>query len=256
MRATDSVRLEVEAAIALLPATQTAQSARRREGFRAGLRDMAPILLSVVPFGLVCGVDAMNAGLGVFQALVFSLSVFAGSSQLVATQLIGNDAPLAVIVFAALTVNLRFLMYSAGMTPYFAHLNLGQKLLYSFLMTDQSYALSQVAFTDPLRLVARSRYYIGASLGLFGAFQAGNLVGVLAGARIPESWGLEFAVPLAFTALLVPALRSRSHAFAGLLAGGLALCLSTLPYLLGVFIAASIAIAAGYFFMGERSDGR
>jgi 4-azaleucine resistance transporter AzlC len=217
---------------------------------------MAPILLSVVPFGLVCGVDAMNAGLSLLQALVFSLTVFAGSAQLVATQLIGSDAPLGATVLAALAVNLRFLMYSAGMSPYFARLSPGHKLLCSFIITDQSYALSQTAFADPARQVSRCRYFIGASLGLFVAFQAGNLAGALAGARVPAAWGLEFAIPLAFTALLVLSLRSRSHALAGLIAGVLTFCLSFLPYLLGVFVASAIAIAVGHFFLGEGRDGR
>lgn len=227
----------------------------RLQGFRAGLRDMAPILLSVIPFGLVCGVDALHAGLSIAQAVVFSLAVFAGSSQLVATQLIGSGAPLAVIVLAALLVNLRFLMYSAGMSQRFAKLSFGRKLLYSFVMTDQSYALSQHAFADPGRSIAPLRYYLGASLGLFAAFQGGQLAGVLAGAQIPKAWELDFAIPLAFTALLVPALRSRSHAWAGLIAGALALCLSGMPYLLGVFIAALVAIGVGYFFLSEAPNG-
>lgn len=228
----------------------------RPEGCRAGLRDMAPLLLSVLPFGLVCGVDAVNSGLSVAQAVIFSLAVFAGSSQLVATQLLTSGAPLVVVIFAALVVNLRFLMYSAGLAQSFAALSPGRRLFYAFVLTDQSYALTQAAFHDPGRRVALYRYYLSASLGLFAAFQAGNLAGVLAGARLPRAWGLDFAVPLAFTALLVPALRSRRHAWVGLIAGALTLGLSFLPYLLGVFIAALTAIAIAYLFLSGETDGR
>jgi predicted branched-subunit amino acid permease len=97
---------------------------------------------------------------------------------------------------------------------------------------------------------------MGASLGLFTAFQVGNLAGLLAGAQLPKEWGLDFAVPLAFTALLVPALRSRAHVWAGVIAALLALALNFLPYLLGVFIASAIAIAIGYFYLDGDKDGR
>lgn len=213
---------------------------------------MAPLLLSVFPFGLVCGVDAMNSGLSLGQAEFFSLAVFAGASQLVTTQLLGHGAPLAIVVLAPLGINLRFLMYSAGMAPYFGRLSLGRKVLYSFIMTDQSFALSQAALHDPGRRIRLNSYYLGCSLGLFCAFQTGHLIGALAGARIPAAWGMDFAVPLAFSALLLPALRSRSHILVGLLAGVLALCLSGLPYMLGVFSSAAIAIAVGYFFFDEK----
>lgn len=227
-------------------------SAAAPEGFLAGLRDMAPLLLSVLPFGLVCGVDAMNSGLSLGQAEFFSLAVFAGASQLVTTQLLGHGAPLAIVVLAPLGINLRFLMYSAGMAPYFGKLSLRRKLFYSFIMTDQSFALTQAALHDPRRRINLNSYYLGCSLGLFCAFQSGHLVGALAGARIPAAWGMDFAVPLAFTALLLPALRSRSHVLVGLIAAALALCLSGLPYMLGVFLSAAIAIALGYLFFDEK----
>ncbi|UWM54658.1 AzlC family ABC transporter permease [Salinirubellus salinus] len=91
----------------------------RREALRAGVRATTPVVLGVVPFGLVAGAAAIGAGLSILQAAALSVVVFAGASQLAIIELLGRDAALVVVVGTALVINARMFMYSASLAPHF-----------------------------------------------------------------------------------------------------------------------------------------
>jgi 4-azaleucine resistance transporter AzlC len=212
--------------------------------FRRGLRDMAPLLLGVAPFGAVAGIAAVNAGLDIFQAAGMSLVVFAGASQLAALELLGSDAPLAVVVVTAVVINLRMLMYSASIAPYFREFEAKWKALLAYILTDQAYALSVSNYrTD--RSLDRKAYYLGAAVALWGVWQVTTVAGVVLGAGVPEAWGLEFAVPLVFLALLVPAMEDRETSLAAVVGGGVAVAGADLPLNLGLLVGATVGIVAG-----------
>ena len=227
--------------------------ASRRLSFAQGLLDVSPILLSALPFGIICGVGALEAGMSALQAILFSFVVFAGSSQLIATQFIASGAPTAVVILAALAVNLRFLMYSAAIAPEFSRRSLLDRLGLSYLLTDQAFALSTRAFASRQSGLRRISYYMGCAIGLLTAFQLGNLLGIRLGSSLPAAWGIDFSVPLIFCALLTTAIRNRAMAIAACLAALGSVLLCGLPYMLGVFISALLAIIAGYLLQ-EKWD--
>jgi 4-azaleucine resistance transporter AzlC len=211
---------------------------------RDGVRDVAPLLLGVVPFGLVAGIAAVEAGLDLGQAVAMSVVVFAGASQLAALELLGRDAPLAIVVLTAAVINLRMLMYSASIAPHFRELSGRWRAGLAYLLTDQAYALSVARYrTD--EAVDRRAYYLGAALTLWAVWQVTTVAGVLVGAGVPDAWGLEFAVPLVFLALLVPAMEDRPSVAAGLVGGTLAVAGGGLPLNLGLLVGAAAGVAAG-----------
>jgi len=112
----------------------------------AGVRDVSPLLLGIVPFGLVAGIAAVNAGLGLAEAVGMSVIVFAGASQLAAIELIGSNAPLAVVVGTAVVINVRMVMYSASIAPHFADYGRRLRAGLAYVLTDQAYALSVAEF--------------------------------------------------------------------------------------------------------------
>ena len=71
------------------------------------------------------------------------------------------------------------------------------------------------------------------------------IVGMLLGSAVPESWSLEFAIPLTFMALLVLAIRNKPGAVAAVVGGAIALAGVALPYNLGLPIGALAGVAAG-----------
>jgi 4-azaleucine resistance transporter AzlC len=217
--------------------------------FRRGVRDVSPLLLGIVPFGLVAGIAAIEAGLSVPQALGMSVVVFAGASQLAAIELIGEGAPLSVIVATAVVINLRMLMYSASIAPYFASLPGRVRSGLAYLLTDQAYALSISRYRNAAD-ADRVGYYLGAALTLWVVWQITTVAGALVQAGIPASLGLDFAVPLVFLALLVPAMEDGPTTVAGLVGGTVATVAAGLPLNMGLLVGASVGIGAG--LLAER----
>lgn len=216
----------------------------RKAAFLSGAKAISPLILGVIPFALIAGIAAVAAGLSRLEALVMSVIVFAGAAQLAAVDLIGQHASMAVIILTALIINLRFCMYSASLAPHFQGLPLYCRGGLAYLLTDQAFAIAISAFGRD-RKTFKPWYYLGAALTMWGVWQGGTAVGVFLGTQIPKTWALDFAIPLTFLALLFPALKDRPAIIAATSSGVLALIGHSLPYNLGLFLAALGGIAAG-----------
>ena len=183
----------------------------------AGVRALAPILLGTMPFGMIHGLAAAEAGLPAGAALGMSAIVFAGSAQFIAAGLFGAGAPGLVIVLTTLVVNLRHVLYSASIAPYVRHLSPAWKYLLAFLLTDEAYAVAITHYRrDSPEAAARGNthwYTLGAGLTLWVTWQISSAAGVVIGAQVPASWSLDFTLALTFIALLIPALTDRRRSW-------------------------------------------
>lgn len=215
-----------------------------RAEFLAGVRAFAPLAMSIVPFGLVCGAAAAGSGISFAQALAMSWVIFAGSAQIASTQLHSAGAPLPVIVATAAIINLRFLIYGASLARHFAGLDRRWQAAIAYLLTDQAYALTIVRAATTGGSGALHWFYIGLGGATWIAWQLASLAGILLGNLVPPDWSLDFVVPLTFIAMLVPLLGDRAMLVAAL-AGGLAAVLLVLPLKLELIAAALIGVAAG-----------
>ncbi len=223
-----------------------------RRATLAGIRAVVPILPGVVPFALIAGFAGVEAGVSRIQAVAMSLIVFAGAAQIAALDLIGSDAAIVVVVATALIINARFVMYSASLAPHVAGSPLRARGLAAYLLTDQIYAVSIIRFgetREPVR--ERLAFYLGGGATLWVTWQAGTVVGALGGGAVPESWSLDFAIPLVFIALLVPALRSRHDHVAAVVGGVVAVAAGGLRFNSGLLLAAAAGIVAGYVAAGR-----
>ena len=226
------------------PSPETGRTPSRRRSFLGGVRAVAPVLVGIVPFGLIAGAAAVRVGLSGVQAVGLSVVVFAGASQLAAIELLGSGARPAVVVATALVINLRMLMYSASIAPYFRETATRWRAGLAYLLTDQAYALAVTRFGAD-RPVRRRWYYLGAALPLWAVWQVCTVLGVVAGARVPDSLPLSFAVPLTFLALLVPAVTDRASGTAAVVGGAAAVLGADLPLNLGLIAGAVAGVAAG-----------
>jgi predicted branched-subunit amino acid permease len=177
------------------------------------------MLVGVVPFGLVAGASPVTHGLGGAVAVGFSVIVFAGASQLAAIDVLGSGGSAFVAAVAAWTINLRLLLYSASLAPYLARERLRTRLWVAYLLTDQAYAVCISRWGDDDDPHRRVPYFLGAALLLWGSWQLSTIAGVLIGATVPDDVPLEFAVPLVFLVLLVPAITGRPSAIAAVVGG-------------------------------------
>ena len=216
-----------------------------RSEFIAGCRDIAPVLVGTVPFGFVAGVAAVGAGMTPLQGIALSFCAFSGIAQLVVAQLVAAQSPIVVTLAAALVVSLRFLMYSAALSPHLAHLPRRWRVPLAYLMTDQGFAMGVQHYGKPGERRHRHFHLLGISLTLYAAWQASVIAGALLGAQVPAAWSLDFVVTLSFLVLLVPALRSRADLAAAIVAGAVVLLAAGLPYKLALVAASIAGIGAG-----------
>src|SRR5512146_1334857 len=107
----------------------TIQPSSRFNQFAAGVRAELPLLVGVIPFGMIYGVLALKAGLPSHQAQGMSSIVFGGSSQIILLQLITAGAPGLIMVLTIFVVNLRHALYSASVAPYIQNLPTRWKLI-------------------------------------------------------------------------------------------------------------------------------
>ena len=218
-----------------------------RRAFWRGARDSLPFLIAIIPFGMIFGVLANEAGWSIGQILGMSALVIAGASQFTALQLLSDQAPLTIVIATSLAVNLRMAMYSASMAPYIGGAPAWQRALAAYCLTDQSYGVAIARYTvqPPLGPAARMAYFFGVAVPICAPWYAATWAGAVAGAAIPGGLALDFAVPVTFIALVAPALRSLPHLAAALVSVGVALTLHRLPYNLWLLVAAVAAMLTG-----------
>ena len=209
------------------------------------MRATLPVLLGIIPFGVITGVAMVASGIPPLVAMLMSILVFAGASMVASAQLLASHAPALLVVLTTLIINLRFMMYSASLRMHFAGAPLGRRLAVAYLTADNVYGLMLGRFAENPGDPGKYEYFLGAGLVVWAAWQAAVAAGVLIGAGVPAAWRLEFAAPLAFIAISIPFLRSRAS-IAAALAAGLAVVLSQgIPLKLNIVVAAAAGIAVG-----------
>jgi 4-azaleucine resistance transporter AzlC len=190
-----------------------------------------------------------------------SVLVFAGASQLAAISLMAQSAPAWIVILTVAVVNLRMMMYSAAIAPYFRHSSGPRRWLFAYLMTDHAFALVTTKFKPDELPAEMDMYYLGAALFMWVVWQIGVAVGVFAGTLVPANWSLEFAIPLVFLSLVLPALTTRNHWTVAICAGAAAAFCASLPLKMGLLAGAVTGVVVGitldHFFprAGQSSGG-
>jgi predicted branched-subunit amino acid permease len=208
-----------------------------------GARMSLGATLSYLPFGVVCGVAAIQAGMSEAAALAMPALVFGGSSQVVVNQLLLAKAPLWIVIASGLIVNLRFMIYSAALVRHTRNAALSERVLVAAFIVDHTYAFTEQRARESPGNPHLLAYYLGCSAVTWSAWLLFNALGIFAGLAIPASWQLEFTVPLAFISLVAPLLRDRGMWAAAVVGGVAGLVLAGLPLKLGLIAACALGVA-------------
>ena len=189
--------------------------------FLKGIIDVSPLMIPVVPFGLIFGVLAIDVGFTPLQAMGMSLIVFGGASQIVLLQLFSGGASSLVIISSVGAVNSRHLLYGAVVSEHLSDLKLIWKIIISYFLIDQAFAISNEYFKKNKE---RNRYFhlVGGGATCWIIWQSTTLLGIILGSAIPEKLGLSFAVPLTFLALLVNDFRKFTNLVVIIVSGSVA----------------------------------
>lgn len=217
----------------------------RHPEFHQGARDMLGITLGISAWGLVTGVAMVKSGLSVWMALLMSLVVFAGSSQLASLPLIAAGAPMWVLWATAFCVNLRFVIFSAQWRPYFSHLPRAQRLHIAYFAADLNYVTFMKRFPDGKPSSDHEPYFWGGVVMNWCAWQIPSIAGILLANHVPTEWGLGFAGVLALLGLSYSLLKDRNAWVSAGVASCAAVAAYALPLRLNIMVAIAVAVAVG-----------
>ena len=170
--------------------------------FLKGIVDVSPLMIPVVPFGLIFGVLGIDIGFTPLETMAMSIIIFGGASQIILLQLFSGGASSLVIISSVGAVNSRHLLYGAVVSEHLSDLKLIWKIIISYFLVDQAFARSNEYFKNNKE---NNRYFhlIGGGTTCWIIWQSTTFLGIILGSFIPEKLGLSFAVPLTFLALLV-----------------------------------------------------
>ena len=200
----------------------------QRSQIAEGLRLSFPVMLGYLPVGFAFGILAVQAGMTPLTAGLMSYVVYAGSAQLIAVGLIGAGVGAASIILTTFVVNLRHLLMSAAVAPHLRGWPRSKQAWFAYEMTDETFAVHMSRFAKgpagPATALAlnTSAHLCWTISGVAGAL-FGDLIGDI------KPYGLDFALPGMFIALLLPHVRVPRKTLA-LALGGL---FSITAYLLG-----------------------
>ncbi|ELK39759.1 branched-chain amino acid ABC transporter permease [Brevibacillus agri] len=176
-----------------------------------GVKDCIPTLLGYLSIGFAAGVLEKTAGLSIMEIALMSILLYAGSAQFIAAGMIAAGSSAMGIIITILFVNLRHILLSAALSPYFRHLTAFRNMLVGSLLTDETFG---VAINEAAkRKQIDEKWMHGLNVTAYLNWIAANLAGAYFGQWIanPEQLGLDFALPAMFIGLLVLAMMSRKQ---------------------------------------------
>ncbi|HUF98170.1 MAG TPA: AzlC family ABC transporter permease [Ilumatobacter sp.] len=206
------------------------------------IRDSVPFIVSAIPFGFVVGLAITESAMPAWVAWLSNPLVFAGAAQLTVITLAGT-ASLWALISAGLVINARHIMYSAAMAPTFQKQPAWFRWVGPMFLIDQTFALASTRLDDEPRTFRR--YFLTAGVFLWCNWLVMTGLGMLVGPIVPESWRLEFAIPIMFLGVVLAGLKQLPHAVAAIAGGAVGLVASGLPDRLGILVGAFAGIAAG-----------
>ena len=213
--------------------------------FWVGSKEMGGTALGIAAWGLVTGVAMVKSGLSVPLALFMGFTAYAGSAQLAVLPLMAVGAPLWVVWFTAICVNLRFVILSSMWRSYFAHLSLRHRLAVAYFSGDVIFVNFMCRYPDAKPQPEQLPYFWGAALTNWLAWQIPSTLGIFLADQIPLSWGLGFAGVLALVGVLLSMLKDRATWVASIVACTAAVAAFALPLKLNILVAIAAAVAAG-----------
>jgi len=224
-----------------------ARHSHARRAAAAGLRAALPLFIAISVWGFVTGIAMVKAGISTGMAVFMSLLVYAGSAQLVALPLLMVSAPLWMIFVAAITVNVRFMVFGAAIYSYFRTLPWWRRMMAGYFSGDITFVLFMSRFGEAKRRSTRFQhwYYVGILAPAWFSWQIPSILGIYVGDMVPESWSLGFAATLALLAILAPLLKGRPTILSICVAGVVAWIGQLLPLGLGLLAAVLSGIVAG-----------
>ncbi len=172
------------------------------DGILFGLRQMIPIGIFVIPFGLAFGVAAIEQGLSSAQAIIMSILVFSGAAQFAVLELWKEPLSFVALALTIFAVSSRHILLGAALSPWLRHLPFSHRLFSLSLLSDPNFAFSNRAFQQGRR---DAGILVGGGLVLWGTWVIGTFLGVVTGSSLGslDRFGIDVVMAAYFTSLLL-----------------------------------------------------
>ena len=224
--------------------------------FLNGIIDVLPLLIPVVPFGIILGAIGIELGFSVLETFATSLIIFGGASQIVFLQLFSGGASSIITITSTFVVNSRHLLYGASLSEYLNKLSIGWKIILSYLLTDQAYAVSNIFFEKNKDNDLKHYYLLGSGFILWFVWQIFTFVGIFLGSIVPEELGLAYTIPLTFISLLVGYFRKLDHLIVILISGILSITLYDVPLKSYIILSSFLSLLVAFAIIHLKGNSK
>ena len=220
--------------------------------FKNGCLQEIPLQLGVFPFGIAYGILGIEVGLTNIQTYLLSIIIFAGVSQIVFAQLFSTFTPSFMIVGTIGMVNLRHILYGVSLSSYLKKLSLKWRIILSYLITDEAFAISYKRFSEEKKTKYMHFHLLGSGITLWTSWQISTLIGIFIGPSIPNSLNLEYVIPLSFIAIVVVSINTKIKLIVFIMSALLCILLRDLSWNLWIITSALISIIIGVLISNFR----
>jgi len=220
--------------------------------FKNGCLQEIPLQLGVFPFGIAYGILGIEVGLTNIQTYLLSIIIFAGVSQIVFAQLFSTFTPSFMIVGTIGIVNLRHILYGVSLSSYLKKLSLKWRIILSYLITDEAFAISYKRFSEEKKTKYMHFHLLGTGITLWTSWQISTLIGIFIGPSIPNSLNLEYVIPLSFIAIVVVSINTKIKLIVFIMSALFSILLRDLPWNLWIITSALISIIIGVLISNFR----
>jgi predicted branched-subunit amino acid permease len=220
--------------------------------FKNGCLQEIPLQLGVFPFGIAYGILGIEVGLTNIQTYLLSIIIFAGVSQIVFAQLFSTFTPSFIIVGTIGIVNLRHILYGVSLSSYLKKLSLKWRIILSYLITDEAFAISYKRFSEEKKTKYMHFHLLGSGITLWTSWQISTLIGIFIGPSIPNSLNLEYVIPLSFIAIVVVSINTKIKLIVFIMSALFSILLRDLPWNFWIITSALISIIIGVLISNFR----
>ena len=182
-------------------------STHPRMAFLQGVRDIFPLTLAVLPWGILAGSMAIETGLSFAQAFSMSAIIFAGAAQLVSLGMLKAGASTVSIVITILFLTSQHLIYALNFREPIHKLLIYQRLAVGFLLTDELFAVGSAANKS-----LRFAYLFGAGLCFYLGWCLFSLIGIALANTVSnlDRLHLDFSIVVVFILIIVPMIKNKA----------------------------------------------
>lgn len=220
----------------------------KHASFTSGCMDVFPLVIAVMPWGVLCGAMAIEAGLTPLQAQAMSLFIFGGAVQLAGLGLMGTQAGLMSIFTTSAVISSRHLLYSATYRQFLLNQPTHVRWFTAFLLTDEMFALTMTRFKSAQAFDLS--YSLTTGFVFYLGWNISSLLGIVLGSTLPDltALGLEFIVACMFIALVIPQIQSLAVLVCVVVSAVFSTLLTSLGNEHSLMISGLMGMVSGYVF--------